>query len=710
MGKRGGTDTVGKGRTTRPLRPVSVIVFLALAGVTLAATLGVRSVVADEQRRLLHARTSEAGVLISTLFQGVSATLPVLGVTTRPQPGATEQFTNAAQLMLGEARAIGALHVSGANVSVIASAGNGPDAGAALSAARSRLALRASRLHGMTAAAVDDAGGRVLSFAVPAGPGLVLFEDLPLSANGFANLGPQAPFSELEGAVYASTRPDPAAIVLTTTRHLPLTGTVDRQRIRVGADDWLIAASSRQPLVGSLAANALWATLAAGLVGTLLVTLVVETLGRRREYALGLVEERTEALRRALDEQAHLEAGQRQARETAEAANRSKNEFLSRMSHELRTPLNAILGFGQLLSLDELSGTQAESVDQILKGGRHLLDLINEVLDISRIETGTLPLSPEPVLVEDILRDTLTLMRPLATNRNLRISVDEPSQDGVHVLADRQRLKQILLNLIGNAVKYSNEGGTITVSCEKTDGDQLRIHVADTGPGIRAEHLSRLFVPFERLGAERSGTEGAGVGLALSRRLAEAMGGTVDVTSTYGEGSCFTIQLSIVEGPLEQYERSTAAAGELETKAAASSRRHKVIYVEDNTSNVRLVERIFERRPDVELIPTMQGRLGIALAREHSPALILLDLHLPDLNGDAVLQQLRQDPLTENIPVVIVSADATPGQIQRLLDEGATGYLTKPFDVEALLDLLDDAVTRATSGQSPSPAPEAVAT
>jgi len=294
------------------------------------------------------------------------------------------------------------------------------------------------------------------------------------------------------------------------------------------------------------------------------------------------------------------------------------------------------------------------------------------------------------------MHDTLALMRPLAAHRNINIVGDDTSMANVHVSADRQRLKQVLLNLVANAIKYNNEGGTVAVSCEPVEPDQLRIHVRDTGPGIRPEDLNQLFVPFERLGAERSDIEGAGVGLALSRRLAEAMGGTLSVSSAYGEGSRFTVQLAVVEGPLEQFERVTGTAPEsLCGEAASSDLRHKILYIEDNMANVRLVERVFQRRQDVDVIAAMQGRLGVDLAREHSPTLILLDLHMPDINGDEVLHQLREDPVTATTPVVIVSADATAGQIERLLAEGATGYLTKPLDLQELLTVFESAVDAA---------------
>jgi signal transduction histidine kinase/ActR/RegA family two-component response regulator len=679
-----------------PLRLLSVAVLIVVAGMSVALSLVARSAVNDQQRRLLHERTAEAGLLIGSLFNGMSTTLPVLGATTHPRVGSTQQFTAAAKQLTGGLGTIGALQVVGKKVSALATTGTGTSAGTTLAGDRAAVAIRALAAKGMVSAVLTEPGGRLLSFEIAVGDGLVLYQDIPLQIFQLSQDNANGPFSELAGAVYASDHIDPSTLVLATTSHLPLSGTVDRQAITVGTDKWLIAAKSNKPLVGSLTAKLPWAVLSAGLLAAILVMLLVETLSRRRAYALALVDQQTVELREALDEQARLEQGQRQAREAAEAANRSKSEFLSRMSHELRTPLNAVLGFGQLLELDELSPSQQESVEQIIKGGRHLLELINEVLDISRIETGTLPLSPEPVLVSDLMHDTLALMRPLADHRSIHIVGDDSSTPNLHVLADRQRLKQVMLNLIANAIKYNREGGTVALSCETAESDQLRIHVSDTGPGIRPEDLGQLFVPFERLGAERSNIEGAGVGLALSRRLAEAMGGTLTVSSTYGEGSRFTVQLPVVEGPLEQFERVTGTSAEsLGGVAASSDRRHKILYIEDNMANVRLVERVFQRRDDVDVIAAMQGRLGVALAREHRPALILLDLHMPDINGDEVLRQLREDPATAKTPVVIVSADATAGQIERLLAEGATSYLTKPLDLQELLTAFTAAVDAA---------------
>jgi signal transduction histidine kinase/CheY-like chemotaxis protein len=377
----------------------------------------------------------------------------------------------------------------------------------------------------------------------------------------------------------------------------------------------------------------------------------------------------------------------REAKEAADRANTAKSEYLSRMSHELRTPLNAILGFAQLLELEDLADEQRENLHYILTAARHLLALINEVLDIAAIEAGRLPLSLEPVAVAEVVAETVSLIRPLADQHQVLL-VNPPPSCASHVQGDRQRLKQILLNLLSNAVKYNRQGGRVELECGPGDDGRLRIQVADTGPGIAAEAMGQLFVPFERLGNEQSGVEGAGLGLPLSRRLAEAMGGTLDVASELGQGSRFWVELPVAEGPVQRAERQQ----ELPPPVPAPSEPEvalTVLYIEDNLSNLQLVERVLSRRPGVRLISAMRPQLGLDLAAEHDPDLILLDLHLPDMPGQEVLRRLRAEPRTAEVPVVILSADARPALVDQLLGEGVRAFLTKPLDVKELLELLD---------------------
>ncbi|MPY95668.1 MAG: response regulator [Acidimicrobiia bacterium] len=389
----------------------------------------------------------------------------------------------------------------------------------------------------------------------------------------------------------------------------------------------------------------------------------------------------TEVRERRAAEQAAADA-----RDAAEQANQAKSEFLSRMSHELRTPLNAVLGFGQLLDLEDLDEDQRAYVGHVIKAGYHLLDLINEVLDISRIESGRMSLSLEPVRVGDVVTEAIDLVRPLASTRGITLPPPHDPLCRRYVRADRQRLKQVLLNLLANAVKYNHPGGRVAIACAPVDEGRFRVAVTDSGPGISSHLLERLWVPFERLGAELTEIEGTGLGLALSKRLVDVMGGSLSVSSAVGQGSTFWVDLDELDSPSEEVDEPPLVVG---TRTAPAGD-HVVLYVEDNLPNLRLVERILARRPGVTLLSAMQGNVGLELAAEHHPDLVLLDLNLPDRPGAEVLAALRSDPRTADVPVVVVSADATPGQLDRLLRAGASDYLTKPFDVHRFLDLVDD--------------------
>ena len=371
----------------------------------------------------------------------------------------------------------------------------------------------------------------------------------------------------------------------------------------------------------------------------------------------------------------------------AERANRAKSEFLSRMSHELRTPLNSILGFAQLLSLAELTSHQ-DNIQQILKGGYHLLGLINEVLDLARIEAGRLEMTLEPVRVKDALVETLDLVRPLANQQNISLVMESQAPPAVLVEADRQRLKQVLLNLLSNAIKFNHNGGRVTVRCTGTEDRRLRVEVADNGSGIDEDGLRRIFTPFERLDADRNAVGGTGLGLALCKGMIEAMGGTIGVESVPGKGSTFHFELAVAaDAGSGLAEDVTPAAPALST--GRSSRQGTLLYIEDNLANLRLIEEIVSRYPAIRLVEAMQGKLGLELAGTAKPDWILLDSRLPDLSGEEVLHALRSSPKTAGIPVTILSADATPATMKRLVAAGAREYLTKPLDVRQLIDLLE---------------------
>jgi len=374
------------------------------------------------------------------------------------------------------------------------------------------------------------------------------------------------------------------------------------------------------------------------------------------------------------------------AMQDAENANRAKSEFLSRMSHELRTPLNAILGFGQLLQRETLTARQRQQIDLIVKGGRHLLSLINEVLDITRIEVGALDLSPEPIDLPDLLDEIVSLTQPMAEQRGVQVKIDQASVQLNCAQADKQRLKQVLLNLVSNAIKYNIIGGRVTIRCEPAPLDRLCIQVEDTGLGIAADKQARLFTPFDRLGAEQTAIEGSGLGLVLSRRLVEIMGGTLTFTSKPDLGTTFTVELAQCKGVKEMLERLQPLP--LPTTVETGPAR-TLLYIEDNLANVQLVEAVLTYRPGIRLVTAMQGGMGLELARQHRPDLILLDVHLPDVKGEDLMAELRADAQLKDVPVVVISADATKHQIERLADAGAKEYLTKPIDVEQFLRVVD---------------------
>ena len=393
---------------------------------------------------------------------------------------------------------------------------------------------------------------------------------------------------------------------------------------------------------------------------------------------------------RDLSERRGLTEELSRAREHSEQANRAKSDFLSRMSHELRTPLTSVIGFSELLLKDGLAQGQVLKVEQIQKAGEHLLGLIDELLDIERVEAGTMTASPEPTQVGGLLRDALTLAGPQAADRDLTVEADLEACRDRYVMADPLRLRQAVLNLLSNAIKYNRAGGRLRLMTEVTGDGALRIHVADTGEGLSEEQLRRLFVPFDRLGAEQSGVAGAGLGLVLSQRLVELMGGRLTATSEIGVGSTFTIELGLTAAPEVSTDEPVAVKG---SNGHGSLEGRRVLYIEDNVANLDLVRELLGVS-GAEVITARDGRSGFGLARKRRPDLILLDLNLPDLGGEQVLSALAADRALSEIPVIAVTADASRGTKLEMYGRGIAAYVTKPFDSATLLGSVEQALSR----------------
>ena len=391
-----------------------------------------------------------------------------------------------------------------------------------------------------------------------------------------------------------------------------------------------------------------------------------------------------------------------EAMEVVEKANRAKTDFLSAMSHELRTPLNAVLGFAQLMETGTPAPTpsQKRNLDQILKAGWYLLELINEILDLALIESGKVTLSREPVSLSEVMLECRAMIEAQAHKRGIGMQFPR-FETPYFVQADRTRVKQVLINLLFNAVKYNRPGGTVTVEFTVSAPDRIRVSVRDTGAGLAAEQVAQLFQPFNRLGKEASAEEGTGIGLVVTKRLVELMGGTIGVDSEVGVGSAFWVELSLTSAPqfaLREAEGPTLVQPVMQPGAPLRT----LLYVEDNPANLELVEQLIARRPDLRLLSAADANLGIEFARAYQPEVILMDINLPGMSGIAAMKILREDPSTEHIPIIALSANAVPRDIEKALEAGFFNYLTKPIKVDKFMDALDAAlkVARAAPGHA----------
>ncbi len=405
-----------------------------------------------------------------------------------------------------------------------------------------------------------------------------------------------------------------------------------------------------------------------------------------KEYAVQQASHDSAALIQTIlkDKNAALES----AKSVADKANLAKSDFLSAMSHELRTPLNAILGFAQLMEsgAPPLTPVQKRNIDQILKAGWYLLELINEILDLALIESGKVTLSHEPVPLAEVMLECRAMIEPQARKRG--ISMTFPRFDTPYfIFADRVRIKQVLINLLFNAIKYNKPQGAVVVKCTLSAPDSLRISIHDTGAGLNTEQLAQLFQPFNRLGRQTGAEEGTGIGLVVTKRLVELMGGTIGAESVVGEGSVFWIELSLTTAPrfAIQADEDTLRVQPLAPNGVLRT----LLYVEDNSANLDLVEQLIARRSDLRLLSAADGNLGIEYARTYLPEVILMDINLPGINGIEAMRILRADPLTAHIPIIAISANAVPRDIEKALEAGFFNYLTKPIKVNQFMDALD---------------------
>jgi signal transduction histidine kinase/CheY-like chemotaxis protein len=661
-----------------PVRRLTVVVFIGFLLLSFSLFAAAGQLVSNQERRLLQERTGEVALLLQSSMQ--SAFRDMVNTLVTSAQKSPEAFTRSAQELAAtpNVRTVAAIADAGPGGWVVKSAaGSGLTAGQAISGPRLDLVRNAGPLlrsdiveigREQQLAVVKAVPDAVESLAGADSATMAVYVEITIDTHQGAAVTSSEPFHELRAAVYIGTQQDPAKLVVTTTDHLPIAGDTMTKTITVGADDWLLVTSARQPLAGPLLHNVPWVLAVALLLVGLAMSGTIEAVARARDRAMQLVTERTADLQNSLHE--------------LRVAQQAKSEFLSNMSHELRTPLNAIIGFSDLMTREpsdagapDRTSVPSEWVEHINASGMHLLDLINDILDLAKVESGRIDLDPEPLALQPVIAAAVATLRPLMVRKKLSIIEDI---DEVAVSADKVRFRQIIDNLLSNAIKFTPEGGRIEVSTRRGD-NQVLIDVSDTGVGIAPEDQERVFDEFQQVGDRGSRTSGTGLGLALARRLVIAHGGTISVQSTIGAGSRFTVALPAAELP--DADQPTVAPLPPVTGQTSMG---TVLVIEDDVAAVRLLRAYLEKAGYAVRVAG-DGPTGLAEAMSNPPDAIVLDVILPGIDGWELLRRIKLDPRSESIPVVMVTV---VDEQEVGLALGAVDYLVKPINPSVLLGIL----------------------
>jgi signal transduction histidine kinase/CheY-like chemotaxis protein len=669
------------------VRGLTIVVFVGFLVLSSVVFVGIGKLVDRQEHRLLKERTAEVSLIVSGALQSSFRDIfNTLSISAEQSP---ESFRLAAQRMVTSAGVTSVALVtedSQREWVVRSAAGSGLSTGEAVTGDRLALIAQAgpvfrsdmivndgrsslATVMGISHAA-GSPGGAAGGAAGDAATGkAAIYLEVAVDPHRDTTVTQADAFHEIRAALYTGDQPDPSKLLLTTTDQLPITGDTVRQTVTFGADSWLLVTAARQPLAGPLLRGLPWLLAAALLVVGVAMAGTVETVGRGRDRALRLVAARTKALEDSLHE--------------LRVAQQAKSEFLSNMSHELRTPLNAIIGFSDLMTREPATSSEpdriavpSEWIEHINASGLHLLDLINDILDLAKVEAGRIDLAPEPIALRPVISAAVATLRPLMVRKELSVVEDI---DDVAVIADRVRLRQIIDNLLSNAIKFTPDGGRIGLTA-RGNADQVLLDVDDTGVGIAPDDQERVFDEFQQVGDRGSRTSGTGLGLALTRRLVLAHGGTITLQSTVGVGSKFTVALPAAELPTAEVPAATPA----ELPAAEATAVGTVLVIEDDAAAVRLLRAYLEHAGYAVRV-AVDGPTGLAEAIADPPDAIVLDVILPGIDGWEVLRRIKLEPRSASVPTVMVTV-VDEHEIGLAL--GAVDYLVKPIDPEVLVGVL----------------------